>query len=147
MLNSKNSEMEFKRYKPDNEKLKKIIDERNAEVLNEYAKELGKGLGFELKYKEIDRGREKIKTEKELTTSQIRGILDEIQKMHKFDGNKLQLLRPKLAYAAGRHKGRVKEFQEIVEEAIKFVKDDKSFEYFKNFIEAIVAYHRYYGGE
>lgn len=136
--------MEIKR-----DKLKKIIEEGDAEELNNYAEELGKLFKEPLKYRD-ERNREK--TEKELSTSQIRNILDEIQRISPKDEinnikNKLHLLRPKLAYAAGRHKGRVKEFREVVEEAIKYIQNQDHFKNFRNFIEAIVAYHRYYGGE
>ncbi|MEM2742096.1 MAG: type III-A CRISPR-associated protein Csm2 [Nitrososphaeria archaeon] len=138
-----------KRYLPDEERLKKIIKESNVKELNAYAEELGNGLRYELLIEEEDNrtGKTKQRKEKELTTSQIRTVLDEIQRMHKFDENKLQLLRPKLAYAAGRHGGRVREFQLIVDKAILMVTNDNEFQNFKNFIEAIVAYHRYHGGE
>jgi len=131
----------FKRIQPDPEKLKKIIKEKDAKELNSYASELGDHLRYGLKQAD------KRKTGKALSSSQIRNILDEIQRMHKFDKNKLQLIRPKLAYAAGRHGGRVKEFQQIMEKAIELVEDENDFEFFKNFVEAIVAYHRFYGGE
>ncbi len=74
-----------------------------------------------------------------LTASQIRNILDSIQAMHKYDPNQIQLLRPKLAYAAGK-KREVKEFREILEEAIACVNED-NFKFFRSFVEAIVAYH------
>lgn len=131
------------------EKLKKIIQEGDAEELNNYAEELGRMFKEPLRYRD-ERNRER--TEKELSTSQIRNILDEIQRISpKEDINniktKLHLLRPKLAYSAGRHKGRVKEFREVVEKAIKYINNTNHFKNFRNFIEAIVAYHRYYGGE
>ncbi len=125
-------------------KLKKIIIEGDAKELNNYAELLGKMFTEELQYKD-ERG--KIKKEKELSTSQIRNILDEIQRMTTYDANRLQLIRPKLAYAAGRHKGRLKQFREIIESAIPLISDNKKFVNFKNFIEAIVAYHRYHGGK
>ncbi len=128
------------------ESLKKIIQQGDAEELNNYAEELGKEFTTR-------KGREK-----ELSTSQIRNILDEIQRIplptgekreEKFKEvkNKLHLLRPKLAYAAGRHRGRVKDFREVVEAAIKLVTEPEHFKNFRNFIEAIVAYHRYHGGK
>lgn len=115
------------------ESIKKIMLKNDAAEMNRYAEELAK------KYLE---GKENEK----LSTSQIRNFLDEIQKMKKYDANKLQLLRPKLAYAAGRHRGRVKEFRNLVEELIKHT-NENNFDTFKLFIEAIVAYHRYHGGK
>ncbi|MEO0025995.1 MAG: type III-A CRISPR-associated protein Csm2 [candidate division WOR-3 bacterium] len=75
-----------------------------------------------------------------LSTSQIRNILDAIQAMHTYDYDCLQLLRAKLAYAAGK-KREVESFRQILEEAISCVKDKDSFIFFRNFVEAIVAYH------
>jgi len=128
--------------------LQKIIQQGDAEELNNYAEYLGKIFVTE----KITEERGQRKTEKALSTSQIRNILDEIQRIPKKENfekikNTLNLLRPKLAYAAGRHRGRVKDFREIVEEAIKLVRTPEHFANFRNFIEAIVAYHRYHGGK
>jgi CRISPR-associated protein Csm2 len=132
--------------------LQKIIQQGDAEELNKYAEYLGKIFAGK-----ITEERGQRKTEKALSTSQIRNILDEIQRIpkkiesiedfNKKIKNRLNLLRPKLAYAAGRHGGRVKDFREIVEAAIKLVGAPEHFANFRNFIEAIVAYHRYHGGK
>jgi len=83
-----------------------------------------------------------------LSSSQIRGILDHLQRMYQFDANELQLLRPKLAYAAGRHGGKVKDLRLIADRAIQLVGSNmQNFKNFHNFFEAIVAYHRYHGGK
>ena len=83
-----------------------------------------------------------------LSASQIRGILDHLQRMYKFSLTDLQLLRPKLAYAAGRHGGKVKDLQKVADRAIAMVEaEEKRFNNFRNFFEAIVAYHRYHGGK
>ncbi len=116
----------------DEKRIEKILG-GDAFELNKYAEELAQT---------YVQGKEGEK----LSTSQIRGILSEIQKMKEFDQTKLQLLRPKLAYAAGRHKGKVKEFRDLLEALIKKTNKD-NFVNFKNFIEAIVAYHKYYGGK
>jgi len=121
-------------FQPDEGKIKRILA-GDMKTLNDYANELGEYFA---------RGRER----EALTTSQIRNVLDEIQKMpeKQFDENRLQLLRPKLAYAAGRHKGKVMEFQKLLDKVIQLTHKD-NFRNFKNFVEAIVAYHRYYGGK
>jgi CRISPR-associated protein Csm2 len=82
-----------------------------------------------------------------LSSSQIRNVLDKLQRMKGFDMNRLQLLRPLLAYAAGRHGGKVRELQQISDSAIQLVQNQDHFVNFKNFFEAIVAYHRYHGGK
>ncbi|RLE01407.1 MAG: type III-A CRISPR-associated protein Csm2 [Candidatus Aminicenantes bacterium] len=121
------------RFQPDVDKIKKILN-GDAQLLNEYANDLA--VDF------ISPKNERYR----LSTSQIRNVLDEIQRMQQYDKTKLQLLRPKLAYAAGRHKGKVKEFRDLIEELLKYTNQD-NFQYFKYFIEAIVAYHRYHGGK
>ena len=114
--------------KVDENRIKKILA-GDAKELNEYADALAN------RY---------VKDEK-LTTSQIRNVLDEIQKMKEYDEYRLQMLRPKLAYAAGRHKG-VKEFRQLIEVLIKNT-NKTNFSNFRNFVEAIVAYHKFYGGK
>jgi len=115
------------------DRLKKVLS-GDAKELNKYADELARS---------YLRGRRE--TDK-LSTSQIRSVLDEIQRMREFDENRLHLLRPKLAYAAGRHGGRVREFQELLDRTIHMTSRD-NYQNFKNFVEAIVAYHRYRGGK
>lgn len=119
-------------FNPDAQRISKILN-GDAEEMNTYADALAK---------HFLSGREQEK----LSTSQIRTILSEIQKMKKYDKNQLQLLRPKLAYAAGRHRGRVKDFYTLFEAAVKQT-NEKNFKMFQNFIEAIVAYHKFQGGK
>lgn len=119
-------------FNPNAQRISKILN-GDAEEMNTYAEELAR-------YFLSGRDQEK------LSTSQIRTILSEIQKMKKYDKNQLQLLRPKLAYAAGRHRGRVKDFYTLFEAAVKQT-NEKNFKMFQNFIEAIVAYHKFQGGK
>ena len=130
----------------DKSKLTNIIVNGNIKELNEYAMDLASKFVTKLKIEIVTQNKKETKEEKELTTSQIRNIFDAIQRMQKYEENKLQLLRPKLAYLAGRHGGRVKEFQELIESSLPLVTDDNTFINFKNFLEAIVAYHKFYGG-
>lgn len=114
----------------DKESIKKILVNKDAKELNDFASSKAKYLAS---------GSEKEK----LSTSQIRNVLDVIQRMKKFDENQLQLIRPKLAYAAGRHKGKVRDFRNILEEAISLT-NEKNFDFFQALIEAIVGYHRFH---
>jgi len=141
-----NNERKINPISINNDILKKIIVEGDVKELNKYADELAQKFVTKLEIEEQSRSGNKRRKEKELTTSQIRNIFDVIQRMTKYDENKLQLLRPKLAYLAGRHGGRVKEFQTLIEECLPLVTDDTTFTNFKNFIEAIVAYHKFHGG-
>jgi CRISPR-associated protein Csm2 len=117
---------------PQAERIRKALDGTGAELI-EFAREAGEYLAS---------GNEREK----LSVSQIRNVLDDIQRMRTFDENRLQMLRPRLAYAAGRHQGRVKDLQGIVDTAIEMT-NAGNFKHFKNLVEAIVGYHRYYGGK
>ena len=118
----------------DEKRIEKILG-GDAFELNKYAEELAQFY--------IKGGRNEA-----LSTSQIRTILTEIQKMKEFNPTKLQLLRPKLAYAAGRQgpKAKIREFRHLLEILIKKTNKD-NFANFKNFVEAIVAYHKYHGSK
>ncbi len=123
----------------DKEKIRKIIIESNVKILNEYSENLGK------KYAPQNEREKKNK----LSASQIRNILDDVQRMKREDlrEGRLELLRPKLAYVAGRNRDSwaLRELKEILDEAIRLVENDyKRFENFRNFFEAIVGYHRFY---
>ncbi|MFQ6054452.1 MAG: type III-A CRISPR-associated protein Csm2 [Methanosarcinales archaeon] len=84
--------------------------------------------------------------ENNMTTSQIRNIFGEVKKIRTYDKYRLNLLRPKLAYTAGRHRN-VRDLQEVLDLAIRKVDNEERFYYFKDFFEAILAYHRKYGKE
>lgn len=127
-------------FEPDIAKLTEIVQGANGETLNLYAKELGEQFRRTLK----NESGNAIKGS-ELSSSQVRSVLYEVQRLQKPTINKIHLLRPKLAYAAGRHGGRVKELFLTLEAAIMLIREDNiasEFENLKNFIEAIVAYHK-----
>ena len=86
-----------------------------------------------------------------LTTSQIRNIYGAVKKMQmkggELDTHKLLMLKPKLAYAAKRHGGGVETLKDVLTQAIDLVENDlKNFNRFVDFFEAILAYHKAYGG-
>lgn len=100
---------------------------------------------------------------KALTTSQIRKFFGELKRIQA-DPEKYQddvpLLKAKLAYAVGREtvstnygktfvKTKIKEFYEELEKGINFIRPDvkKDLINFVKLIEAIVAYHKYFGGK
>ncbi len=95
----------------------------------------------------------KFMAENGLTNSKIRSIYGEIKRiqMGEFEREKSSffLLKPKVAYALGRddkNEG-LRLFKLIFDEASKSVRDQKSYQNFSNFIEAILAYHKAYGGK
>jgi len=122
-------------WQPDERKIEEVI-KGNAKVLADYASKLGE------------------RWSRNITTSQIRHFLSHIQNIGKRKDlderriiNELHLLRAKLAYAAGRHGAGVKEFFQVVELGIKKVENKEDYKNLKNFVEAIVGYHKYYGGK
>lgn len=89
------------------------------------------------------------KLARSLKTSQIRkvyGAVKKIQMSEEFNRNELIMLKPKLAYAAAR-KPEVEDLKDTLTKAINEVDDDKKFKNFVDFFEAILAYHRAFGGE
>lgn len=88
-----------------------------------------------------------------LTNSKIRNIYGEVKRiqMGTWEKNKASffLLKPKVAYAYGRDKNNkgMKIFKDIFDASVKYVNDDKSYDNFCNFMEAILAYHRANGGK
>jgi CRISPR-associated protein Csm2 len=110
----------------------------------------------------------KIKQLNEIKTNQIRNIFSSISKqrnefkkvkygnteedkkiLEKIKGD-IILLKPMLAYAAGRQKS-VKSYQEFMKDVIdKTVKSKDLKSALKNFFllsEAVIAYHKFYGGK
>jgi CRISPR-associated protein Csm2 len=96
--------------------------------------------------------------EVDLKTSQIRRFSDAVKKIESqaknnrdnFNRNSLLLLKPKIAYATGRlkegKKNPLEPFQKVIDPAIDKVRDCDDFFRFAQFMESIIAYHRFHGG-
>ena len=87
-----------------------------------------------------------------LTNSKIRSIYGEIKRiqMGVFEKEKasLNLLKPKVAYAYGRDKNEgLRLFKKIFDRSSMDVSNQKSYQNFCGFIEAILAYHKAFGGK
>lgn len=83
-----------------------------------------------------------------LKTSQIRKVYTAVKKIQwgGFDQNQLIMLKPKLAYAAARHRP-VERLRDALTIAIdKVGNDENKFQNFVDFFEAILAYHKAAGG-
>jgi len=87
-----------------------------------------------------------------LKMNQLRRFLDEARQIEAevkrgtFPADRIILLLPKLAYAAGREP-KIKELMNMLEPAIKSASMSKeNFQKFLRLIEGIIAYHRFYGG-
>ncbi|WP_081440068.1 type III-A CRISPR-associated protein Csm2 [Rhodothermus marinus] len=92
-----------------------------------------------------------------LTTSQIRNIYGEVERMRMkgFDLSAMLLLKPRLTYATSRNAtDGSKDFNKVFIRAIDAILEAKEeseqaqrFERFADFFEAVLAYHRAYGGK
>jgi CRISPR-associated protein Csm2 len=82
----------------------------------------------------------------QVTTSQVRNVYDKIIKAQ--DCNGLKMIRPQLAYIAGRDKNEnQKKFLAFIDSIIKTVREEEQRKSFKVFFESIVAYHKFYGNQ
>ncbi len=97
--------------------------------------------------------------ERRMTTSSIRNFLDEVNRIQaeiqgrreEFDSSRVILLKPLLAYSAGRETDRGKQevlrsFANLFSAAANAVHDAQDFKQFVEFTRAVVAYHRFHGG-
>lgn len=88
-----------------------------------------------------------------LTNSKIRNVYGEIKRiqMGEFEREKssFYLLKPKVAYALGRDEKNegLKLFKKIFDKCFEYVTDQESYLNFCNLMEAILAYHKAYGGK
>lgn len=83
---------------------------------------------------------------KNLSTSQLRNIYDKAIKTE--NQNELKLIRPNLAYIAGRKENEkeenVKSLLAFFDLLIKEVNSNEQINEFKTFFESVVAYHKFY---
>ena len=100
-----------------------------------------------IKYCEVNG---KLMKEGGLTNTQIRNIYGEIKRiqMGRYEDGKVSflLLKPKVAYALARDERNegLKLFKKIFDDASSHVNDQKSFDNFCDFFEAILAYYKVY---
>lgn len=111
-----------------------------AEIMGEYMAPKGKSK------EEKDRDRQC------LTKSQIRNVFGELKRIQGNFSEQISsfyLLKPKVAYAEGRKKTHgMTLFKRIFDKAWELVdRDEKRFLNFCNLMEAIIAYHKAYGGK
>jgi CRISPR-associated protein Csm2 len=90
-----------------------------------------------------------------LTTSQIRNFFGEVKRIQARGFEKQRtsflLIRPKLAYAEARvlaknRDSRISDFRKVMELAHGAVRTEPQFQNFVDFLEATLAYHKFYGG-
>ncbi len=142
-----------KRKKPVDEIADEILSELNsinklreleAESIDKWSERFGKALSRDVKVNQI----RKIFSEvKRLQKSFEKERFEKREsKEKKFDADKVNLLKPKLAYTAGRH-GAVRPLQKVLSGCITGkISEPEDFQKFVDLFEAILAYHKYYGG-
>lgn len=97
----------------------------------------------------LDKISDMVKEEgKNVTTSQLRNIYGKIKPIKEL--NELKMMRPQLAYISAREKSKAGRFQWKVEQFIGFIDEliqktnKETLTGFKDFMEAIVAYHKFH---
>lgn len=81
-----------------------------------------------------------------ITTSQLRNIFSVAKKAKKKED--LFVMRPKIAYAYGRaEKTELKKLLFFLDSQIQNIEKDSDVKKFQELFEAIIAYHKYYGGK
>ncbi|HHS96404.1 MAG TPA: type III-A CRISPR-associated protein Csm2 [Chloroflexi bacterium] len=140
----------FKR--PDDQDLRAIITDPNGtQTLVKWAQRLGEALA------------PKHRNDKDaLTTNQIRALFGEVRRIQADWSirreqalHRLILLKPKMAYRARKERGKgVKSLVSVLDPALDMVieaktekEQDDRFQRFVEFFEAILAYHKAYGGQ
>jgi len=82
---------------------------------------------------------------KRISSSQLRNIYGKVCSIADNDITGIQLLRPKLAYIAARQDNKdAKYFVEFIDGLISKINTENHVKSFKIFMEAIVAYHKFY---
>lgn len=122
--------------------MNQIADERGRLFAKGQPRQRGRGSEFVVKTNQIRN-----------VFGHITSIRTEYRISKEFTDNierELILLKPKLAYAAGRNRD-VKQFQEFMFRIIDGVMNSKNkvlaLENFFSIIESVVAYHKFYGGK
>ncbi len=83
-----------------------------------------------------------------MTSSQIRNLFTTVRRINYKDDDgpyEVSMLRAKFAYVAGRY-STVADLQRVADEALTRIDDERKFHRFVDFFEAVVAYHRAFGG-
>lgn len=127
---------------PDQGTIRRIIVDGDPEVLVQWADKIGQAIA------------------RQITTSQIRNIFGTARQIQlRWDNDPegafrdAVLLRPKLSYYAKREGRAMEDLRKILTPALEMMSEaektderKKRFNHFVDFFEAIVAYHRAYGG-
>jgi CRISPR-associated protein Csm2 len=126
--------------------LRAIIVEGDAQATVEQAEALGRDLARQLSTNQI---RNIFGTVRRIEMTWPEEPKDEAERRQAQQAKRdLLLLKPKMAYQAKRERGRgVKTLTDVLADAIDLVEGDRQrFQYFVDFFEATLAYHKAHGG-
>jgi CRISPR-associated protein Csm2 len=91
--------------------------------------------------------------DKGVSTKQVRRFIDELQRvknMQEPDLDRVKFMKVKLVYAVGRAEREaqegLKEFEQCVSYCLENLKTVDDMQKLIRFVETVIAYHRYYGG-
>lgn len=83
-----------------------------------------------------------------ISTSQLRNIFSKLKKIDDKNYQDIYSVRPKLAYTYGRSdKDGMKKLLVSMDYFIQRIDTKEKLTMFKNFFEAVIAYHKFYGGK
>ncbi|MBA7539427.1 hypothetical protein ES705_31706 [subsurface metagenome] len=126
---------EFKIHPTVKNNLRQIL-EGNGKLIVEVSQDIGKETS----------GRQGV------SSSQVRKIFGDLKRRQykKFNLDKIQLIRPKLAYTFARHAKRQRGLDLLlgtIDFLLEKVENKENFENVVNLFEAIIAYHKKFGGK
>jgi CRISPR-associated protein Csm2 len=131
-------------YAREMENLAQIDPERLVEI----SKDIGKQTARILKMNQIRRFLDALrKIEQDFHQLTVMKGAEETSQQKAKIKQSLAMLRPKLAYAAGRERN-IRDLMEVLEPAIQVAtrSPETSFEKLLRLMESIIAYHRFFGG-
>ncbi|MCS7074843.1 MAG: type III-A CRISPR-associated protein Csm2 [Bacteroidia bacterium] len=147
-MNQDKNKNQGQKFDPNVAKFAKEFEGIAADVINLGINE--KAVDFASKFAQfLTQGGDRIA----LTTSQIRNYFGEVRRIQLkgFENNKsaFYLLKPKLAYAAARadKQARIHEFRKVMDLVHEHVKNVQQYHNYCDFLEAILAYHKSFGGK
>jgi len=88
------------------------------------------------------------KNSREISSSQLRNIFSKIKNLNEIRFQEVYSIRPKLAYVYGRNESYgMKKLLVTLDYLIQKIDSKEKLKMFKDFFEAVIAYHKFYGGK
>lgn len=140
--------------KPTPEELVSLVKREYKEIIGQEYKFQSAWItnGFDENFNDFANNVGKYLEKKELSSSKIRNIFNEIKRIqmnYEEEKSSSYLLRPKIAYAVGRDNKNygLQMFKIVFDDCFRCVTEEKHYHNLCGVIEALIAYHKYYGGK